>query len=389
MPGNLTTYGVIGAGRQGPAIAYDLARHGNPGKILLADMDPVRASTQAKRVRSLAGGVAIEPVTLNARNPVQLKSFFEQCDVIVSALPTQLNPAIERFALDAGKHFCDLGTDSEWFWNEFRLHSSRAEHSGISIVPNCGLAPGMVNHLALYLIEQFTDCDEVKVYCGGLPQEPEPPLYYQLSFSISGLLDEYTGDTLVLRDGKIVRVPALEDQESIDLPPFGTLEAVHTSNGLGTAPFTLQGHLGTMEYKTLRYPGHWDRIRFLRDAGFLSRDVLVLGASVATAREVTEKVLDKAIRKSSVKDVVIVYARARGRTGDGSRTITATVIDYSDPQTGFSAMERMTGFCASIIAIAIAEGRVPRGIIPYDLSMSGHDFITDFCKRGFSLVLSE
>ncbi|MHA2620254.1 MAG: saccharopine dehydrogenase family protein [bacterium JZ-2024 1] len=380
------TYGVLGAGMQGPAIAYDLARFGKASKVVLGDIDPVRVRAQSKRVNLLVGRAIVEPVIVDVRNPNQLEQFFKQCDLVVSALPTEYNPMLALFALEARKHFCDLGTNSEWFWNTFRLESSKAETANISIVPNCGLAPGMVNHLALYMMETLPHCEEIHLYCGGLPQNPQPPLYYEATFNVGGLLEEYSGTSVVLRDGSIISVPALSETEVVDLGPIGRLEAALTSGSLGTAPYTFQGKLKTLDYKTLRYLGHWDRIRFLRDAGFFSKEPVLVGAGYAvTPREVTEHVIRKVILKPRASDLVVIHVRASARAEGKFETRTATILDRADEITNFSAMERVTGFSASIIAIAIAEGKVPRGIVPYEQSMSGHGFLEAFLSRGFRI----
>jgi lysine 6-dehydrogenase len=371
---------------QGPAIAYDIGRFGNPGRILLADVDPTRARAQSKRVNLLLGRAFVEPIHLNATDPGQLKPLFDQSDLVISAVPTDLNPDLAEFALQAGKSFCDLGTDTEWFWNEFRRLNDRAVEAGICIVPDCGLAPGMVNHLALYLMENLTECDEIHLFCGGLPRHPSPPLFYETVFNIGGLLKEYLGEALTLQDGQLARVPAMDSLEVVEVPGIGRLEAAATSGSIGTAPFTLRGKVRSLDYKTLRYPGHWDRFRFLRDVGFFERHPLLAGGIYPMRPlEATERILERHLGKSRVGDIVVAQARAKGRTADGPCGLTATVIDYADEGTGFSAMERMTGFCAGIIAIAVAHDHIPRGIIPYEQTMSGHDFVAEFQRRGFTV----
>jgi lysine 6-dehydrogenase len=382
---HLPTFAVIGAGMQGPAIAYDLGRFGNPARIFLADIDPTRARAQSKRVNLLLERAIVEPLTLNATERDQVAALFEQSDIVISAIPTQFNPSLALFALEAKKSFCDLGTDSEWFWNEFRLLSPRAEDAGISIVPNCGLAPGMVSHIGLYLMETLSECDEIRLFCGGLPQNPRPPLFYETVFNIGGLLNEYSGEALTLQEGQVVRVPAMEDVETLEIPALGILEAAATSGSIGTLPFTLQGKVLNLNYKTLRYPGHWAHFRLIRDIGFLERKPLLVGTYPIIPLEVTEKVLERHFKRSRVADIVVVHARASGRRDSQRCTLSVTIVDRADEPTGFSAMERMTGFSTSIIAIGIAEGRVPCGIIPYEQTMSGHDFVAEFRRRGFTL----
>src|SRR4029453_6449659 len=127
-----------------------------------------------------------------------------------------------------------------------------ARRKGVTVVPDCGIAPGMVNILAQYGIQQLASVDAVKIFVGGLPQSPEPPLNYQIVYSLEGVLDYYTTLSWVVRGGKRARVPALREGEPFRFDdPLGTLEAFHTAGGLSTMAFRYEGKIKTMEYKTL------------------------------------------------------------------------------------------------------------------------------------------
>src|SRR4029077_17562622 len=137
-----------------------------------------------------------------------------------------------------------------------KLHD-QARARGVSVIPDCGLAPGMVNILAAEGIRRLDRTQQVKLFVGGLPQQPEPPLNYQIVYSLEGALDYYTTPSWVLRDGPPERVQALSEVGAVEFPsPVGTVEAFHTGGGISTMPWAYRGKIRTMEYETLRYPGH-------------------------------------------------------------------------------------------------------------------------------------
>ncbi len=378
-------YAILGAGMQGPAVAYDLARFGNAERIDLADIDLDRATEKAEKVNQLLQEERVFPRKVDARDEKQVLDYFSEADVVISAVPWQMNMRLIQLALEAKRSFIDMGNDPEWFWYEFRKRDVEAKEAGIALVPDCGLAPGMVNHLGLYCMEKMDACHEIRLRCGGLPQHPVGPLGYKLVFNMIGVISEYTGEALVLREGKPTYVPTLEDVEYLEIEELGLLEAAPTSGGTSTAPYTLAGKVQEYDYKTLRYPGHWDIMRALRDLGFFDEEPIKVEGHPIVPRQFTATVIPPKIDFPEEKDLVVVWVYASGEKSGAPYEISVQYIDYHDDETGFTAMERCTGFSASIIAIGVATGTVPRGIIPYEQSMSGHAFVREFLKRGFVL----
>lgn len=379
-------YAILGAGMQGPAVAYDLARFGDAEIIYLADIDEERATQKAEWVNRLVQREIVYPKRVDARDDKQVLNYFEQADVVISAVPWQMNIRLIQLALEAKRNYIDMGNDPEWFWHEFRKRDEEAKKAHIALVPDCGLAPGMVNHLGLYCIEKMDECDEVHLRCGGLPQRPIPPIGYKLVFNMIGVISEYMGTALVLRNGEPHHVPTLDDVECVHVEGLGTLEAASTSGGTSTAPYTLTGKVKEYDYKTLRYPGHWAVMRGLRDLGFFDEKPIEFAEGVHIApREFSAKVIPPHIDFPEEKDLVVVDVYSTGKKHGEPYAIRLQFIDYHDDETGFTAMERCTGFSASIIAIGTAKGTVPRGIVPYEQSMSGHAFVAEWLKRGFKL----
>jgi lysine 6-dehydrogenase len=234
--------------------------------------------------------------------------------------------------------------------------SDQAHSAGVTIVPDCGLAPGMVSILAADGFRKFTKVDSMKLRVGGLPQNPKPPLFHAISFSVEGLLNEYREESLALRDGEIVRLPALTELEYLSFPPnFPELEAFHTSGGASTLPETYAGKVKTLDYKTIRYVGHLERLKVLFDLGLADENPIEIdGAQVIPAKLLSNQ-LEKALPEG-VADVVVAYVEVKG---DDGQKATYYIEDYFDYETGHSAMQRTTAYSAGVIMQMLAEESIP------------------------------
>jgi len=254
-------YAVIGAGRQGVAAAYDLGSFGDADSIILLDRDERAAGEAAGRINCLLNKDIAVPTRTDARDIEGLFGALAGIDSIISAVPYSFNLALTELAIEIGANMCDLGGHTGIVRKQLELDQA-ALKAGATIVPDCGMGPGMNVSLAVYAMSLLDHPREVDIWDGGLPQEPRPPWNYSLTFNIGGLTNEYYGNAFFLRDGKVTQVPCFEGYETVDFPPpLGTLEAFVTSGGLSTAPWTLAGKLDRLENRTLRYPGHWAQFR--------------------------------------------------------------------------------------------------------------------------------
>jgi len=372
---------VLGAGLQGCACAYDLLQDKDVNEVRLAD---VHVGHLPEFLAPLSGPRLI-PTTLDVRDHDAVLGAMRQCDAVMSAIPYYFNYDMARLAVEAGVHFCDLGGNTEIVFKQKEL-DAKAKQKKITVVPDCGLAPGMVNILAQYGIEQLDSVDSVKIFVGGLPQHPEPPLNYMLVYSLEGALDYYTTLSWVLRNGKRTQVKALSEREPVTFDSLGTLEAFHTAGGLSTMAFRYEGKVPTMEYKTLRYPGHAALMEDIRSMGLLSLDpVDVKGQKVVPRDAFIASVMPK-LHKPKGRDLVALRVVVSGKKNGATASKSFELVDKYDEKHEISAMMRTTGYSLSITGLMQARGQVtPPGVHTPDECIPPAAYIAELRKRGIDI----
>jgi len=378
-------YGVLGAGRQGVAAAYDIAKFGNARRVLLGDINLKVAREAAKRVNMLCGQEIAQAARVDATRHAQVKRFLTGIDAFVSAVPYYYNLEITKAAIRAGVSMCDLGGNTEIVRKQLLL-DKKAERAGISIVPDCGLGPGMSATLACYGMTLLDTTHEVYIWEGGLPQNPRPPFNYLLTFHFDGLANEYSGKAVFLRGGEIVEVPCFQELELVEFPPLGRLEAFTTSGGTSTCPWTFSGKLKVFQNKTLRYPGSYAQLKTMHDLGLFSdKQIKLAEGTKVVPRQVLRAVFEPRIRLLGEKDVVALRVRCVGEKENQSAEVVLDLTDYYDDETKFTAMERTTGWHASIVAIMMASGMTPHGVKPLEIAVPGAAFVKELRRRGIKL----
>jgi len=383
-------YAVLGAGRQGIAAAYDMARFGEAEEILLIDVDGEAANQGAQRVNALVGKDIVRPIRTDANNTDSLRPYLIETTSILSALPYKFNPGITDIALDVGANLCDLGGHTGIVRKQLEKDNI-AQDAGISIVPDCGMGPGMNISLATYAMSLMDEPKEVRIWDGGLPLNPVPPWNYALSFNINGLTNEYYGNAYFLREGKVTEVPCFDGYEVLDFPePIGQLEAFVTSGGLSTAPWTFQGKLDVLENKTLRFPGHFSQFSSYSQLGLFDEEPIKVDVDGQTIvpRDVFHSLLAPKITKPEVKDFAIMVVKCSGIKNGNEEEAAIVLIDQFDEKTGFTAMQRLTGWHASIMAILQTKGTVPKGAIPVELAIPGKIIAEEAEKRGLAIEVN-
>jgi lysine 6-dehydrogenase len=370
---------VLGAGLQGSACAYDLLQRPEVARVTLADLDPKRRAPFLKA----QAGKRLAVARLDATQGARLRRLLHGHDAVLNALPYYFNYPVAKAAVAAGLHCADLGGNTEIVQRQKGLHAA-ASKKAVSVVPDCGLAPGMVNILAAEGIRRVGDADTVKIFVGGLPQHPEPPLNYQIVYSLEGALDYYTTPSWVLRDGRPARVDALTEIEPVEFPPpVGFLEAFHTGGGISTLPWAYAGKVRTMEYKTLRYPGHVAIMRSIRDLGLLDlKPVVVKGTKVAP-RDAFIAAVSPKLTKPDGRDLVALRVEVKGRSG---RRVAWQLLDYYDEASGISAMMRTTGYSLAITGVMQVDGRITaKGVHTPDEAVPFGAYVDELKKRGVEI----
>ncbi len=378
-------YLIIGAGRQGTAAAYDLARFGEAARIVMADRDLVIAKRSADRVNRLSSITLAVPLSLDVSEQRAVEKAIQGMDAVLSAVPYYFNLSITQAAVAAGAHYCDLGGNTEVTQSQMALNTE-ARRAGVSIIPDCGMGPGLVNTLGAYVIElleqRSAEPREVYVYDAGLPQNPLPPWNYQLSFHINGLTNEMDGEAIFIRDGQIVRVPTLSEPEWLDFPGLGRLEADVTSGGTSTAAWTYLGKLQRFENKVLRYPGHFEWLRAYKTLGLFSEQPVDVDGQQVIPRQFYHTLLEPQLSSEDKRDICVMRAVGNGLKAGGMVTVTVDLVDRYDDTTGLTAMERLTGWHASVMMGFQTCGKVAAGARPVELAVPAAEFMEALRERG-------
>lgn len=364
-------YVILGAGRQGVAIAYDLAKNGEGASVVLADVDAEAAGAAAARLKTLLPRVSsvFSPVTCDLARRNDVARVVAGADVVVSAAPYHYNVDLTDIAINAGASFCDLGGNTGIVRQQLRRHNA-ALSAGVSVVPDCGLAPGLGNHLAAHGIDSLDEPEHVHIRCGGLPETPVGPLGYKLVFNFWGLINEYSGFGEFLRQGRRVEIPALTELEEIDFPePVGKCEAAVTSGGTSTCPETYIGRLKSYDYKTVRYPGHFAIIRGMFELGCFDELVILNNGEKVHPRPVIQKLMEEKLRYPEIRDLVVLRVTVSGRHAGEPRTLQYDLFDRHDEATGFTAMERTTAFPAALVAYMQARKIIQPGAKPLEIAV--------------------
>ncbi|MFQ5910522.1 MAG: saccharopine dehydrogenase family protein [Thermoplasmata archaeon] len=382
-------YAILGSGRQGTAAAYDIARFGAPEALLLADANLERAHAAAERVCEFFPEVPVDPMPLDASDGRKLRRLLEaeRVDILLSGLPYAYNLAVTRTAILAGVSMVDMGGNTEITRQQLAL-DSEARVAGAALVPDCGMGPGMNVSLLAYAMAQMDEPRHAYVYEAGLPLNPEPPWNYALTFHIAGLTNEYTGEATFLREGGLVSVRALEGPEDVEIPELGTLEARVTSGGLSTAPWAFQGILQTLENKTLRYPGHWDQIEAFRDLGLLEESPIEVDGSEVIPRHVFHALFEPQVATDSIHDIAVIHVRVLGTRNGAPAEVIVNLVDRYDEATRFTAMERVTGWHASIMVQLIAAGEIPAGVHSVESAIPPRRVVEEARRRGLNIRLA-
>jgi lysine 6-dehydrogenase len=384
-------YAILGSGRQGTASAYDIARFGETDLVVMADADLAQAERSAARVNRLIGRDVARPAQIDVRDQEEVVRLLMENGVqaFVSGVPYFYNLDLARAAIRARASMTDFGGNTDLTRQQLAL-DAEAKEAGITLTPDCGQVPGLGNSLCAYTMSLLDEPRDILMYDGGIPQEPEPPWNYILTFNIEGLTNEYFGKTLFIRDGEPLEMVCFQEYELVDFPqPIGQLEAFTTAGGTSTMPWTYAGKLRTLQNKTVRWPGHFAQWKTFNDAGLIELEPVEVDGQKVSPRHLLHAVLGpKLYARPDQRDLVVVRVIGRGIKDGKEAEVVVDLFDWYDEATGFTSMERTTGWHAAILSQAQARGQTPRGGVPVELAVPGPVFAEELKKRGFDLRVS-
>jgi saccharopine dehydrogenase-like NADP-dependent oxidoreductase len=337
---------ILGGGMIGSAVAFDLVRD--------RELDVTVADMSAERLAAVASRTGAATTRADLARPDAVRALVADYDLVVGALPSAVGYQTVSAVIEAGRNAVDISFMPE----DVLTLDAAARTKGVTIVADCGVAPGISNMMVGYAASQLTICDCVDIAVGGLPRERRWPFEYKAGFAPSDVIEEYVRPSRVVEGGRVVTKPALSDVELVDVPGVGTLEAFIT-DGLRSLVHTVRAD--TMHERTLRYPGHANLMRMFRESGFFSREPIDVQGQRVRPIDVTSALLfPQWTYADGEADLTAMRVIVEGRAGAEPRRYEWNVLDFYDPATGLRSMSRTTGFSAAIVARLVARGRFTR-----------------------------
>jgi lysine 6-dehydrogenase len=371
---------VLGAGRMAYGAVHDFLAQLPQAEIHVTDI----SEKALKAMQSHFNSKRLVAHRLKADDRLRIPALMKKVDGVFSAVPYDYNLQLTRWAIENKCHFVDLGGNNTVVNQQFKLDAS-AKKAGVGIIPDCGLAPGMVSVLAAHMIRQLDSVETMTIRVGGLPLQPQNPLRYMLVFSIHGLINEYIEPAVIIQDSQMTTVPSMTATEELEFPaPFGKLEAFYTSGGTSTLPHTYLGKIQNLNYKTIRYPGHCQLFKSMIDLGFTTGQPVTIGKNNYSRREIFEALLADPLSYPG-EDVVLIRLWAKGLKNNVPEQITMEAVEYGDHKHKLTAMMRTTAFPASIILIMLINGWIQtRGVLRQEAAVPSDIFIPELEKRNIN-----
>jgi Saccharopine dehydrogenase and related proteins len=342
---------VLGSGLVGRPMAIDLAED-ESFRVTVVDFSKNNLDKIPKEI-------PIIKIEKDLSDPVQLKALLKDHDIVLNALPGFMGFNTLKEIIKANMNIVDISFFPE---NPFDL-DNLAKQNSVTAVVDCGVAPGMSNLLAGYVDSILDKTETILIYVGGLPVIREYPYEYKAGFSPIDVIEEYTRPARYVENGKMVIRQALSDSEFINFPEIGTLEAFN-SDGLRTLAFTLNAPY--MKEKTLRYPGHIDKMLLLRESGFFSKEEIEVNGMKIKPIDFTSKLLFPMWElKEGDAEFTVMKVIVEGEKDKKKLRYTYGLLDHHDEKTNIRSMARTTGYTATSVLRMIAEGLFDRkGICP-------------------------
>ena len=377
---------IVGSGRQGISVAYDLLRDSNHN-VVMVDIHEDFLNQALNKISAISNSKNLKGIVTDVSDSDQMLEILSDADVMISAVPYKFNLDLTKLAIKSKTSMVDLGGHTNIVREQLSMNE-QAQESGITIVPDCGMGPGMNITMAVLATEILDQTDEIYICDGGLPKDPKPPWNYSLFFNIEGLTNEYDEQAYFLKDGEIVEVPCFDNIENVSFDNIGELEAAVTSGGLSTMPWTFKNKLKVLENKTLRYKGHWEWMKAYRELGLFSREVINHNGREIVPRHFYHQLLEKKLDHGRVEDVCLMRIKAIGFKDSKKIELTIDAVEYYNQKLDLTAMEKWTGWHISIMALEIAYNKVSSGAISVENALKGHTFLEEARNRGYDITIN-
>ncbi|MEM1570322.1 MAG: saccharopine dehydrogenase family protein [Candidatus Bathyarchaeia archaeon] len=342
---------TIGCGYIGSVLARHLSEKAPYAEIVISD----ESREAVEKVASSIGRENVKPLQLNIRDYDRLVKTAENFDILVGLAPGKLGYKTVEAAIEAGVDMVDLSYMPE----DPMTLNGKALKAGVTIIPDCGVAPGLSNILVGRAVSMLDKAKNVTILVGGIPQKRIPPLDYKVTWCVEDLIEEYTRRSKIVRSGETIEVEALDGLEEVEFPGIGKLEAFYT-DGVRTLHHSIKG-VENMWEKTLRYPGHAEKIRLLRDLGFFDEKPI----DGIPPRTLTIRVFEQKLSLPEVKDLVAMKVYVDGVKNGRETHYSYILLDYYDEKKGVTAMGRTTAYTASaVVQLLLRKEIEEKGVVP-------------------------
>ncbi len=371
---------IIGGGAIGSAVAYDLAQRDDTDEVRVCDS----RARSLQNLRKLVDSPKLHPYQVDGRDTTVLAPIVAECDCIVGCASPEINLKLAQLALATGTPFCDQG-GSDVITEQILELDAEAKEKGIWLIPDCGLAPGLVNILCLLGIEEFDKVENAFIRVGDIPLSPTPPFNFRVSTSAEKIIEDYSGPANLIRDGAPITVDSLTGVEPIFFrEPYGLLESFYSAVNMRALSQHVQGRVKNLDLKTIRYPGHADQWRFVLGLGFGEKQSIDLRTHL-TYRDVLIRRLRRLLGDEQ-PDVVLLRVLINGTIGGERKTLVFEMIDTYNDAEGLSAIRRSTSMPTATVAALLANNEIAgAGAAPPELVLDKPAFIEQLIRRDMSI----
>ena len=341
----------IGCGYIGSVLAEELVNSSDFEELLICDSKKEKIDETAKKL-----GERVVPLQLDISRYSNLLEIMDDVDLVIGLAPGRLGFRVMKACIEKRKNLIDLSFMAE---DPF-LFQKAAVEAGISIIPDCGVAPGLSNMLIGKASSHLDQIEDAIIYVGGLPQNPKPPLNYKVTWCVEDLFEEYTRNAKIVKNGKTTEVKALEGLEEVEFEDFGKLEGFFTDS-VRTLHHTTKANNNMWE-KTLRYPGHVEKVKLMKELGLLNKKSLK-SMNISPWKFMC-KFWEENLSFFEDEDVLLMRIIVSGKKNSEKILHTYEVVDYYDKQRKITAMGRSTAYTAFAVIKLIMENKInKKGII--------------------------